>query len=71
VFYYFFDNYTNIDNTYAYNYQYQIRDNVVTRCGASTGGINIAWLSIVKEVNSNGFDMGGDGPNIGGAYSNF
>jgi hypothetical protein len=55
----------------GYNYQYQIRDNVVTRCGASTGGVNIAWLSIVKEVNSNGFDMGGDGPNIGGAYSNF
>jgi hypothetical protein len=53
------------------NYQYQIRDNVVTRCGATTGGVQMGWLSIVKEVNSNGFDMGGSGTGSIGAYSNF
>jgi hypothetical protein len=44
------------------NYQYQIFSNVVTRYDAAS---NI-WRSIVKDANSNGFDMCGDG-----GYSNF
>jgi len=54
------------------NYQYQIRDNVVTRCGATTGGIEMIWRAIVKNVStSSGFDMAGEGFQNTGAYSNF
>jgi hypothetical protein len=55
------------------NYQYQIRNNVVTRCGANTAGITtIGWNSIVKDAaTSNGFDMAGSSTGLNGAYSNF
>ena len=55
------------------NYQYQIRDNVVTRCNASAAGYNIAWMACVKDANStNKFDMGAvAGAGVNGAYSNF
>lgn len=53
------------------NYQYQIRDNVVTRCGATTGGVSILWLGCVKNAGTNGFDMAGIGAGSMGAYSNF
>jgi hypothetical protein len=56
------------------NYQYQIRDNVVTRCGANADAVSMGWNAIVKDAaTSNGFDMAGSGligSNIG-AYSNF
>ena len=54
------------------NYQYQIRNNVVTRCNASVISGNVAWQSCVKDANSNGFDMAGGIPfSSNGAYSNF
>jgi hypothetical protein len=53
------------------NYQYQIIDNVLTRCNASAIGFNIDWNAIVKDANSNGFDMAGATGGINGAYSNF
>ena len=55
------------------NYQYQIRDNVVTRCNASASGYNVDWRSCIKDANStNKFDMGGlAGAGINGVYSNF
>jgi hypothetical protein len=55
------------------NYQYQIRDNVVTRCGATSGGVEIIWNDIVKDAaTSSGFDMAGEGRfGPSGAYSNF
>jgi hypothetical protein len=52
------------------NYQYQIRNDVVTRCNASVPERLFAWTSCVKEANSNGFDMAGAG-SADGAYSNF
>lgn len=55
----------------GFNYQYQILNNTVTRCGANTGGISMRWYSIVKEATStNGFDMAGFNGQYGG-YSNF
>jgi hypothetical protein len=58
----------------GFNYQYQIRDGVVTRCGANADAVSMGWVAIVKDANSsNGFDMAGSGligSNIG-AYSNF
>jgi hypothetical protein len=54
------------------NYQYQIRNDVVTRCNASVISGNVTWNSCVKDANSNGFDMaGGIGGSSDGAYSNF
>jgi hypothetical protein len=54
------------------NYQYQIRNNVVTRYDAPVTSGNVAWLSSVKDANSNGFDMAGIiGGTLNGAYSNF
>ena len=53
------------------NYQYQIRDNVVTRCGAISGGVSMLWLGCVKNAGTNGFDMAGAGVGNTGAYSNF
>jgi hypothetical protein len=56
----------------GFNYQYQIRNDVVTRCGATTGGVSILWNSIVKNAQStNGFNMAGLGAGSIGAYSNF
>jgi hypothetical protein len=56
----------------GFNYQYQIRDGVLTRCGATTGGISMGWLAIVKDAStSSGFDMVGTGIGTIGAYSNF
>lgn len=59
----------------GFNYQYQILNNTVTRCGANTGGVSMSWLSIVKNANSNGFDMAGrsviGATNNIGAYGNF
>lgn len=55
----------------GFNYQYQILNNTVTRCGANTGGVSIAWSSIVQNANSNGFDMAGIGTGNIGAYGNF
>jgi len=53
------------------NYQYQIKDGVVTRCAAKTGDVEVYWGDIVKDSNStNGFDMVA-GPFSNGAYSNF
>ena len=55
----------------GFNYQYQILNNTVTRCGANTGGISMRWYSIVKEATStNGFDMAGFNGQYGG-YANF
>lgn len=53
------------------NYQYQIRDNVVTRCGATLDGVSMRWLACVKNAGTNGFDMAGEGVGNTGAYSNF
>jgi hypothetical protein len=55
------------------DFQYQIRNDVVTRCNASLPSSNtIRWNSIVKDANSsNGFDMAGAIFGINGAYSNF
>jgi hypothetical protein len=54
------------------NYQYQIRNDVVTRCGATTDGVTIDWHAIVKNADtSSGFDMAGVGTQASGAYSNF
>jgi hypothetical protein len=54
------------------NYQYQIQNNVVTRYNAPVISGNVAWLSSVKDANSNGFDMAGIiGGTLNGAYSNF
>jgi hypothetical protein len=59
----------------GFNYQYQIRSGVVTRCGANADGVSMVWNDIVKDAaTSNGFDMAGSAPFIGtniGAYSNF
>jgi hypothetical protein len=59
------------------DYQYQITGGVVTRFIASISGRNILWADVVKDANSNGFDMVGYQPgpitsNIkNGFYSNF
>jgi hypothetical protein len=54
------------------DFQYQIRNDVVTRCNASLPSSNpIRWNSIVKDANSNGFDMAGAVVSLSGAYSNF
>jgi hypothetical protein len=54
------------------SYSYQIFNNVATRCGANTGGVSMEWLSIVKDANSNGFDMAGlNAASLIGGYSNF
>jgi hypothetical protein len=51
------------------NYQYQIKDNVLSRCAS---GVGIEWRAIVKNANSNGFDMAGfPTASTTGAYSNF
>jgi hypothetical protein len=55
--------------------QHQIVNNVVTTCGASTGGVSIDWVASVKDANSTtGVDMAGDPASVFGtigAYSNF
>jgi hypothetical protein len=54
------------------NYQYQIKDNVLSRCAAITGGVTMQWQAIVKDANSTGFDMAGfPTASTTGAYSNF
>jgi hypothetical protein len=54
----------------ANNYQWQIRNDVLTVCGANSPSITITWRAVVKNANSNGFDMAGSStPN--GYYSNF
>lgn len=53
--------------------QFQIIDNVVNQYGTLIpGGAIIRWQSVVKDANSNGFDMAGNisSTNTGG-YSNF
>lgn len=55
----------------AIDYQYQIFNNVVSRCGATVGGVSIDWSACIKNANSNGFDMAGNKGNSMGAYSNF
>lgn len=55
----------------GFNYQYQILNNTVTRCGANTGSVNMRWYSIVKDAAStNGFDMAGFNGQYG-SYANF
>jgi hypothetical protein len=55
--------------------QHQIINDVVTTCGATTGGISMNWVAVVKDANStNGFDMAGEPNSVFGtigAYSNF
>jgi hypothetical protein len=55
------------------NAQYQIINNVVTRYDTPLpSGNNAEWHSIVKDANSNGFDMAGSSPlDVLGLYSNF
>jgi hypothetical protein len=57
------------------NTQHQIINDVVTTCGATTGGVSMNWVAAVKDANStNGFDMAGDPASVFGtvgAYSNF
>jgi hypothetical protein len=47
--------------------QYEIANGVVRRFSTT----NYTWVSVVKDGNSNGFDMAGSGPSGLGAYSNF
>ena len=53
------------------DFQYQIRDNVLTRCNALISGYITGWTAVVKNANSNGFDMSGSTGSINGGYSNF
>jgi len=53
------------------NFQYQIINNVVTRYGASVGGVDMRWVASVRDPVTNGFDMAGQGNSTTGAYSNF
>jgi hypothetical protein len=61
------------------NYQYEINNGVVTRYNATLSGRDITWTGLVKDANSNGFDMTGFEPDrpatsdfiFYGFYSNF
>lgn len=54
----------------GFGVQHIIVNNFVTTCGASTANTSVFWSHIVKDANSNGFDMVGNNGNLG-AYSNF